>query len=191
MDVRVQREVLAPGVQHRQHADFGPEVLRVGGHLEEGFRGGPHQQAVDRAGVVKCDRAEGAGEREHDVEVRCVEQVGGLGLQPSRGGRGLALGAMAVAARVIGDLLVPALRALQDVPTQGRRAAGGQVVEGAALHGRQARTVLLQERVATAPDHLGHFEPRSGHGWGSPPGGTSSPSNGLRVDFSAAVVMWR
>ena len=29
MDVRVQREVLAPGVQHRQHADLGPEVLRV------------------------------------------------------------------------------------------------------------------------------------------------------------------
>lgn len=54
--------------------------------------------------------------------------------------------------------------ALQDVPAQGRRAAGRQVVEGAALHGRQARTVPLQERVATAPDHLGHFEPRSGHG---------------------------
>ena len=29
MDVRVEREVLAPGVQHRQHADLGPEVLRV------------------------------------------------------------------------------------------------------------------------------------------------------------------
>ena len=27
MDVRVQHEVLAPGVQHRQHADFGPEVF--------------------------------------------------------------------------------------------------------------------------------------------------------------------
>ena len=36
MDVRVQREVLAPGVQHRQHADLGPEVLRVGGHLAAG-----------------------------------------------------------------------------------------------------------------------------------------------------------
>ena len=84
-----------------------------------------------------------------------------------------------------------ALQTPQDVSTQGGGAASGQVVEGAALHGRQARTVLFQECVATAPDHLGHFEPRSGHGWVSPPGGTSSPSNGLRVDFSAAVVMWR
>ena len=98
---------------------------------------------------------------------------------------------MAVAARVIRDFLVAALQALQDVPAQSRRAARDQVVEGAALLGRQVRTVLLQERVATAPDHLGHFEPRSGHGWGSPPGETSSPSNGLRVDFSAAVVIWR
>src|SRR4051794_4258081 len=98
---------------------------------------------------------------------------------------------MAVAARVIRDFLVAAPRALQDVPAQGRRAARNQVVEGAAPLGRQVRTVPLQERVATAPDHIGHFEPRSGHGWGSPPGGTSSPSNGLRVDLSAAVVMWR
>ena len=82
-------------------------------------------------------------------------------------------------------------RALQDMPTQGRRAAGRQVVEGTSLLGSQARTVPLQGRVATAPDHLGHFEPRSGHGRASPPGAGSSPSNGLRVDFSAAVVIWR
>jgi hypothetical protein len=191
MDVRVQREILAPGVQHRQHADLGPEVFRVRGHLEEGLRGGPHEQAVHRAGVAKRHQAEGAGEREHDVEVRCVEQVGGLRLQPSRGGRSLALGAMAVAARVVRDLLVPALRAFQDMTAQGRRAAGRQVVEGAVLLGRQVRTVLFQECIATAPDHLGHFEPRSGHGWVWPPGAGSSPSNGLRVDFSAAVVIWR
>lgn len=98
MDVRVQHEVLAPGVQHRQHADFGAEVIGVGGHFEEGFRGGPHQQAVDLSGVAKRDRAEGAGEREHDVEVRRLEQVGGLGLQPPRCGGPLTLGAMTIAA---------------------------------------------------------------------------------------------
>ena len=84
-----------------------------------------------------------------------------------------------------------ALHTPQDMSSQGGGAASGQVVEGAALHGRQARTVLFQECVATAPEDLGHFEPRSGHGRASPPGGTSSPSNGLRVDLSAAVVMWR
>ena len=164
MDVRVQREVLAPGVQHRQHADVSPEVLRVRGHLKEGFRGSPHEQAVHHAGVGKRHRAEGAGKREHDVEVRCVEQVGGLGLQPARGVGPLTLGTMAIAARVIGDFLMSTLQTSQDMSSQGGGTARGQVVEGAALHGRQARTVLLQKRVATAPDHLGHFEPRSGHG---------------------------
>ena len=84
-----------------------------------------------------------------------------------------------------------ALQTPQDMSAQGSGSASGQVVEGAALHGRQAGTVLFQECVATAPEDIGHFEPRSVHGWVLPPGGTSSPSNGLRVDFSAAVVIWR
>ena len=84
-----------------------------------------------------------------------------------------------------------ALQTPRDVATQGGGAASGQVVEGAALHGRQARTVLIPECVATALDHLGHFEPRPGHGLISPPGETPRPSNGLRVDFSVAVVMCR
>ena len=86
---------------------------------------------------------------------------------------------------------MPALQTAQDMSAQGGGTASGQVVEGAALHGRQARTVPFQECIATAPEDLGHFEPRSVHGWVLPPGEVSSPSNGLRVDFSAAVVMWR
>ena len=84
-----------------------------------------------------------------------------------------------------------ALHTPQDVPSQGGGAASGQVVEGAALHGRQARAVLSHKRVATAPEDLGHFDPGSGHGRVWPPGGASRPSNGLRVDRSAAVVIWR
>src|SRR4029077_915013 len=98
---------------------------------------------------------------------------------------------MAVAARVVRDLLVAAPRALQDMPAQGRRAAGRQVVEGATLLGRPARTVLFQKYVATAPDPLRHFEPRSGHGWASPPGGTWGPSNGMRVGLRSGGGIWR
>ena len=43
--------LLAPVPQRREHADFGAEVFRVRGHLKEGFRGSPHQQAVHHAGV--------------------------------------------------------------------------------------------------------------------------------------------
>src|SRR5262249_58338049 len=95
---------------------------------------------------------------------------------------------MAVAARVVSDLLVPALRALQDVPTQSGGAAGGQVVENAALLGPQARTVLIQECITTAPDDLGHFEPRSGHGWSSSPQDRLKSSDRLPVAPTAALA---
>src|SRR5262249_54586596 len=51
MDVGMQLQVLPPGVQHRQHTDLGPQVLRVRSHLDQGLRGGPQQQAVDLARV--------------------------------------------------------------------------------------------------------------------------------------------
>ena len=143
MDVRVELKVLAPGVQHGQHAGLGTQVLGIGGHLEHGLGGGPQEQVVDDPRIGQCDRVEGIREREDEMEVRHREQVGGAGLQPPCRGRGLAGGAVAVAAGVVGDLLMPALGAPQDMTTQGRRAAGGQVVQGAALLGRQLRTVLV------------------------------------------------
>jgi hypothetical protein len=33
-------QALAPGVEHRQHAELGPEVLRIGGDLEQRLTGG-------------------------------------------------------------------------------------------------------------------------------------------------------
>ena len=161
-------KVLAPGVQHGQHAGLGTQVLGIGGHLEQGLGGGPQEQVVDDPRIGQCDRVEGIREREDDMEVRHGEQLRGAGLQPPCRGRGLAGGAVAIAAGVVGDLLMPALGAPQDVTTQGRRAAGGQVLQGAALLGRQLRAVLFQELVETAPDDLGHGEPRSGHDWGPP-----------------------
>ncbi|MGO9596956.1 MAG: hypothetical protein ACLP7Q_02920 [Isosphaeraceae bacterium] len=57
----MQREVLAPGVLHREHADLGPKVFRVRGHREAGFRDSPHEQVVDHAGAEPRYRAESAG----------------------------------------------------------------------------------------------------------------------------------
>ncbi len=70
-----------------------------------------------RTGKKKLGRELTRRVRKNDVEVGDLEQVGCLGLQPSCRGGGLALGAMAIAAGVVGDLLIPALRALQNVPT--------------------------------------------------------------------------
>jgi hypothetical protein len=70
---------------------------------------------------------------------------------------------MAIAAGIVGDLLMPALGAAQDVTSQGRRAAAGHILQGAALLRCQFRAVLFQELVETTPDDLGHGGPRSRH----------------------------
>ena len=130
VDVGVVLQGLPPGVQDGQEADLGPEVLGVGGDLLQGLRGGPEQQVVDDPRVLQGDRPERRREGEDDMEVLDREQLGRPRLDPPRRLGGLALGAVAVAARVVGDLPVAAPVAGLDVPAQGRRAAAGQVASG-------------------------------------------------------------
>jgi hypothetical protein len=119
---------------------------------------------------------------------RGPQQIAGLGLQPSRRGGRLTFGAMAIAPGVTGDLLIPALRTLQDVRTQGRRAAPCQIIESSPL-GSQGLSMRLVKFVGSAPADLGHFELRPGHGLDSSPGGSFRSSSGWRVDWRAAVAM--
>lgn len=51
------------------------------------------------------------------------KQLGGTLLEPSRSGLAVAFGALAIAARAVGDLAVAALIALVDVTAEHRRAA--------------------------------------------------------------------
>ena len=145
MDVGMVLQVLAPGVEDGQEADLGPEVLGIGGDLPQGLGGGSGTAGRRPPGVLEGDRAERRREGEDDVEVFDGEQLGFPGLHPVGGGGGLALGAVAVAARVVGDLLMPALVALLDVSAQRGGAAGGDVAQGAALLGRERVAVAIEE----------------------------------------------
>jgi hypothetical protein len=58
---------------------------------------------------------------------------------------------------------MPAFGTPQDVTPQGRRATADQILQGAALLGCQLRAVAFQKLVETAPNDLGHGEPRSSH----------------------------
>ena len=107
MDVRVELEGLTPGVQHGQHAGLRTQVIGIGSHLEDGLGGTPQQQVVHNPAIGQRDRVEGIREREDQVEVRYREQLTGAGVQPPGRLRGLAGGAMAVAAGVVGNLLMP------------------------------------------------------------------------------------
>ena len=157
-------QVLAPGMQDCEDPDLGTQVLGIRGHLDQGLGGRSHQQAVDFLGIGQGEGIENPRQGQDDVEIGHIEQVGRLSLQPARRRGALAFGAVAVATRVVADLLVPTLGTPQDVSAQGGRAAGGQIVQGAPLLGCEAPAVSLEERVVAAPDDRGEIQFGSGHG---------------------------
>ena len=89
---------LAPGVQHRDQADLGTEMTRVGCDGAQRRGRAAEQDVVDDTLVLQGDRGDRFGEGEDDMEVGHREQVGLAGFQPERTGQRLALGTVAVAA---------------------------------------------------------------------------------------------
>ena len=59
--VRMMQQVLAPGVQHREEADLGAQVLGVGGDRAQRLGGGAEQHVVDDGLVLVGDRGERCG----------------------------------------------------------------------------------------------------------------------------------
>jgi len=47
MNMGMESELLIPGVQHGEEADFRTEVTRIASDFEQGFRTGAEQQTVD------------------------------------------------------------------------------------------------------------------------------------------------
>ena len=116
---RVVIEVLAPAVQDGSNADVGAEVLGLGRDGGERLGRGRKQQSIDLGLVLVGDRADCGWQREHHVEVRHRQQFGFARRKPRLGGRPLALGAVPVTARVIGDACVGAVLTALDMAAEG------------------------------------------------------------------------
>ncbi len=109
VDVGMVGQGRAPGVQHQGRADLGAEVLGIGGDGRQGLRRHREQQPIEHRLVGIGDGADRCRQGEHHVVVRHRQQLGLAVLEPLPGGRPLALRAMAVAAGVVGDLVVRAV----------------------------------------------------------------------------------
>ena len=123
VDVRVMGHRRAPGVQHGGDADAGAEVLGIGGDRDQGLGRGLEQEIVDHRLVLVGDVGDGRRQREHHVIVRHRQQLGLARGEPFLCRGALALRAVPVAARVVGDLGVRALLAARDMAAERRRAA--------------------------------------------------------------------
>ena len=100
-----------------------PEARSVGCDGQQGLGGRIEQQGVDLGLVVVGDGTDRRWQGEDDVVIVHRQQIGLARVQPTPCCSGLALRAMPVAARVVGDLILPAGFATQHVSPQRRAAA--------------------------------------------------------------------
>ena len=116
-------QVLAPGVQHGDHADLGAEMLGIGGDGAQRLGRRPEQDGVDHRLVLESDLGERRRQREDDMEVRHRQQLGLTGGEPFGARQTLALRAVPVAAGIVGAADQAAIGAVLDMAAQRRRPA--------------------------------------------------------------------
>ena len=117
--MRVQIELLAPGMQHTEEADLGAEVFRIAGHFEKGLRTGAEQKIVDDLLVLQHQWGQAAGESEDHVHVARGEKFSSARSNPLFPSGGLTLRAVAISAAVKRNGgTIPTAGALIDVTAQ-------------------------------------------------------------------------
>jgi hypothetical protein len=75
VEMRMQSEVLSPGVENAEEADLSSEVLGVGRNFEHGLSTGAEEQIVEQPRIALTERVQLVGQGKDDVEVGHVEQI--------------------------------------------------------------------------------------------------------------------
>lgn len=101
----MQPQILAPGMQHCREADLRAQAFRIGRQLQQGLCGGLKQQIIHYPLIPQRQRMQLLGQRKDDVEVWHRQQPLQTGLHPLRLLSGLAFGTMPIAARVVREQL--------------------------------------------------------------------------------------
>ena len=96
--MNVSREILLPRMEDRGHGDGTVEMPRVVPEREERVGGRAKEEGVEHAGIALGQRVEVVRQREDDVKVRNRQEVRLLRGEPAFLRRGLAFGAVAIAA---------------------------------------------------------------------------------------------
>jgi hypothetical protein len=103
MDMRMSVELLTPGMQHTEEADFRTEVSRITRNFLQCFGTSVKQEIVEDLLVLQNQWRQAMGQCEDDVQVAGREQFSSTRSNPPFSGSGLTLGAVSVAATVIRD----------------------------------------------------------------------------------------
>ena len=115
-----------------------------------------NRRGIEDTGIPLRQGIEGVRQGKHTVEIRDGQEVGQARLDPPRLGERLALGAMAIAARMVPRLIGPTVVALQQVPAEGR---GPALLDGAhhpeLLPSQRMRGAI---RVPIGTENVGDFQ---------------------------------
>ena len=112
-----------PGVQYQGGADARPQVPGIGGDGAQRLRRDLEQQSVEHALVVPGERGDQCRQGEDDIVILDRQQFAAARFEPAARGAGLALRAVAIAARVVGNVDVVTGVAAQRMYAQHRAAA--------------------------------------------------------------------
>jgi hypothetical protein len=191
MNVRMVLQRLTPGMEHRGDANLRTQMPGIGGDGGERLSGGAEQDRIDGGLVLEGDLARQRRQGEDDVEVWHRQQFGLSVREPFGACQPLALGAMAVAAGIVGDTCRAAIIALLDMPAECCRPARRDGAHYAPLDAAEMPGTCLPKRLAVAAEDIRHLQSRS-HG-AAQPGGTTSRrrrSSGLGVLLIILVATW-
>jgi hypothetical protein len=120
---------------------------------------------IEDGGVARAERIEPVREREHDVDVRDVEELPLAGRQPPGASLGLTLRTVPVPTRVVRDGPMSTRRAVIEMSAERRGPAPRQRAQhGALLHTQPA--MLLDERLSLRAEEIGHLHGRPTHACG-------------------------
>ena len=109
MQMRVEVEVLAPGVKYGEESNLGAQVLGIARNSEEGLGGGAEEDVVYDFGIVEGNGGDRVGKGEHHMEILNGQKFGGALLKPLDARQSLTLGTVAVPAGAILHVLVLAV----------------------------------------------------------------------------------
>ena len=164
MNMRMNFEFLAPGMQHAEEANLCAEVSRIASDFEKGFGTGAEQEIVEDLLVLQDQWRQAAGECEDHVQVAGREKLTLTRSDPAFPCSDLTLRAMAIAAAVIGDGgTIPATGALIEMTTEcgGTTPANGQ--QHFDVLPPEPVTISFDEGVSRGADQIGHLEGWPGH----------------------------
>src|SRR5215475_388444 len=157
------QQVLAPGVEDREKADFRSQMFWITRDLKKSSCAGAEQEIVEYLLVLQHELGELLGQSEDDMDVGHCQKLILASRDPLITGAVLTLRAVAVATAVIGNGTIAAARTLVAVTAQDGSAARCDGVQDLAVPPVNPAAIVLDEAIPLCANDIGHLQGWPGH----------------------------